>query len=308
MLLPEDAPRSPDIRIIGRDDEPVGTAAAASTPPPPAEAPAPTKDDVLYIGPEENVLYIGPDTMPPGSSGAGLRRRLRNLARQAPGRGCRKASERTRSASRTGWFGRGRAAASSSTVAAALLTPPAPIAPRQRVADLAGSLLGAAPLAVIAALVSYPAFELFDTRTGDDPLQLAFLFAMALLGSWVVLIPAQARERSPSARGVATRSPFLLSGLVLGGLALAFGTTFALTRWANLTARGRKARFRFWPVFQVAAFGGLVALVTPWIQPWAFVVVVLVAIIVQVVSPWRREAAQYEAALARAGGRSQTAA
>jgi hypothetical protein len=161
---------------------------------------------------------------------------------------------------------------------------------------------------------------------------------MALLGSWVVLIPAQARERSPSARGVATRSPFLLSGLVLGGLALAllkwthvgmdhvtpgqspepwimalsvpafFGTTFALTRWANLTARGRKARFRFWPVFQVAAFGGLVALVTPWIQPWAFVVVVLVAIIVQVVSPWRREAAQYEAALARAGGRSRTAA
>jgi hypothetical protein len=339
LLLPEDAPRSPEIRIIGRDDEPLAPAPQAlmaAMAPAPAPEPRPAqKEEVLYIGPEENILYIGPDTVPPGSTAGKLRRRIRNLALQAPGRARRAtttAQDRatTRPTTRSsGWFRRTR-----STPAPATLTPPPPIAPRQRVADLAGSMLGAAPLAAIAAFVSFPAYEALASPAQAEPLQLAFLFAMALLGSWLVLIPAQARDRSLAGRSMTHRAPFLLTGLMLGGLGLAivewthlgldslargpqpdqwirtlsvpayFGTTYALTRWSSLTARGRKSRFRFWPVIKVSAIAGLLAIVTPWIQPWAFLVMVLVAIVVQVASPWRADAAQYEAALAKAGGRT----
>src|SRR4051794_26723613 len=58
LLPPEDAPSTPDVRIIGEGRK--GEVPAGGRP-----SPRPQPDDVLHIGAEEPVFYIGPDTRPP---------------------------------------------------------------------------------------------------------------------------------------------------------------------------------------------------------------------------------------------------
>ena len=63
LLPPEDAPRTPDVRIIG--DAKAGRGAPVDGA---ARRPA-DDDDVLRIEAEEPVFYIGPDTRPPRMPG-----------------------------------------------------------------------------------------------------------------------------------------------------------------------------------------------------------------------------------------------
>ena len=66
LLPPEDAPRSPDVRIIGD-----GKAR------PEHVRRAPPDDDVLRIEAEEPIFYIGPETRPPCAATAGIKQRIR---------------------------------------------------------------------------------------------------------------------------------------------------------------------------------------------------------------------------------------
>jgi hypothetical protein len=73
-----------------------------------------------------------------------------------------------------------------------------------------------------------------------------------------------------------------------------FGLALALNRWWKLTARDRTSRFRFLPVILTGVVAGLIGLVVPTPpSPWGALAVVLIAIIVQIVSPWDRAAAAY---------------
>ena len=69
LLPPEDAPRTPDVRIIG--DGKAGehrTRSMARD----GDAGRHGQDDVLRIEAEEPVFYIGPDTRPPAAPPVGM--------------------------------------------------------------------------------------------------------------------------------------------------------------------------------------------------------------------------------------------
>ncbi len=81
LLPPGDAPREPEVRIIGDARAGVGGQNAGR----PA---APPQDDVLRIEAEEPVFYIGPETRPPRRQGPTLAQRMRAnwQAVRTPGR------------------------------------------------------------------------------------------------------------------------------------------------------------------------------------------------------------------------------
>ena len=188
LLPPEDAPRSPDVRIIGGGK--AGQVAA--------------QDDVLRIEAEEPVFYIGPDTRPPRTGNlGGIKQRIRaNLdALRRPGvvSGAESAGTERRPGS-----GQRRRSARRAMLVAAAAEPPQPPPPppepppepsgRVRVAELTSSMLWAAPLL---ALLMVPAPSLLGIDPSSDPQQLAYLFGMALLGTWTALIPEQSDRDAP---------------------------------------------------------------------------------------------------------------
>lgn len=194
----------------------------------------------------------------------------------------------------------------------------------------------AAPLAALGSALLVPAYDALDIGLPQDPIQMAFLFLVALLGTWGVLATTKLWEGRPVS--IAMRRFLMLGvGLGLGALSVFlgdwarlapspvdaagsgavraaftglpgreldamlftayFGAAFALNGWWKLTARDRAARFRIWPLIKATLVAAFVGLVIPSPQPWAGIIVVLVAIILQLVSPWNREAASI--ALAR---------
>ena len=75
--------------------------------------------------------------------------------------------------------------------------------------------------------------------------------------------------------------------------AIYFGLAFFAIDWWKLSARDRKARFRVIPVVKTGLIGLLLGLLCPFPQPWGIGVIVLIAVIVQLVSPWSEAAAAY---------------
>ena len=73
--------------------------------------------------------------------------------------------------------------------------PPLPSG-RVRIAELAASMLWAAPLL---ALLTIPAAALLGIDPSSNPQQLAYLYGMALLGTWTALVPNKV-DRDPPAR------------------------------------------------------------------------------------------------------------
>src|SRR5205807_636940 len=79
--------------------------------------------------------------------------------------------------------------------AVAPLPPPPPLpSPRVRVAELATSMISAAPVSALAAALTLPLFPVLGISLPMDPAQLAFLFVLTLLGTWGVLIPSKLWE------------------------------------------------------------------------------------------------------------------
>lgn len=64
-----------------------------------------------------------------------------------------------------------------------------------------------------------------------------------------------------------------------------FGMLFALVRWWRLTDPGRRGRLTIGGTFGPAAAGYLLPMVWHFLQPWALVWAVLIAVTVQLVSP-----------------------
>ncbi|MEO6810919.1 MAG: serine/threonine-protein kinase [Isosphaeraceae bacterium] len=309
LLLPGDAPKEPEMRYLG---ETQGVAPRA-----------PTRDDVLRIGMDDPVLYIGPETQPPRAQPqpqprASRRRSARRGSPTAPPRPA-PPPVASRPVQRP--------------------IPPAPPLPsgRVRLAELSGSMLAATPLAAVVSAFCLPAFAPLGINSPQDPAQLALLFGITLLGTWGVLIPAKLWE-GRALPGATRRLILLVIGLVVGVASLAlgfwitpgggansqsalihwgsgtginhtlvrsagfvayFGLAYAVGAWSALTARDRRARFRFLPTVWTVLSGGLIGLVTPVPQSWGLLILTLVALVVQAVSPWSKLAADHTRALRR---------
>ncbi len=343
LLLPGDVPREPSVRFI-TDNK---TATAGSPP-----APSGGEEEILRIGPEEPVLYIGPDTMPPRDRVRKCGRMVRRfwnacpVNRNAPPRQPAPVPRPVPAPVVRRATIRREPPAPTRPQAPPEPPPSPPILPsgRVRLAELAGSMLLATPLAAMATLLCVPLFGMLDAPHPQRPEQLALLFSTILLGTWGVLVPAKFWE-GRAVSGTGRRLTQMVVGLAVGLVATTlvgwahldfparsfnndatrqfvqvsqgsldsrfvpfaivagyFGLTFAAVGFGKLTDRDRKARFRFFPVGLTALLAGVLATFVPSPEPWSAIVVVCVAILVQLASPWSREAAtyaQYHRALGR---------
>jgi eukaryotic-like serine/threonine-protein kinase len=319
LLPPEDAPKTPEVRIIGEGKKgPAPTGANFPFGPQP--------DDVWRIAGEEPVFYIGPETQPPQAR-ATIRDRI-----QANWDALRRPARYQRPAPRTQTRPRDQgpgcspgpradhAAASGSAhrPPAAPLCPERPALPsgRVRVAELASSMLWTAPLA---ALLVLPASAALGIDKEHNPQQLAYLFGMGLLGTWTALIPnkiVEGRALDWSTRQLIA----LVAGLVLGciGILLAqalqlglepqrryfanprnldpfyFGILFAITAgWSSLSARDRKQRFRLWPIAGAVLLAAILMPLWPYHRQDGIALAALIATMIQIVSPWSEQAARH---------------
>jgi len=328
LLSPEDAPRAPEVRIIG-DGKAGPTAAARDRA---AAVDRPDQDDVLRIEAEEPVFYIGPDTRPPRSQNLGgikqrlqanweaLRRPGRYTPQPPPAR--RDRSPRNEGpAQANGTVRRASYARVVSNQPPRRVASPPPEPPplpstRIRVAELAASMLWAAPLV---ALLTIPAAALLNIDPSGQPQQLAYLFGMALLGTWTVLVPGKVIE-TRRLDGVSRRLISLTAGLLLGlvGTVLAqntrlglnvqrayfseplnlepvyFGALYTITAgWLSLATRDRNSRFRVGPIIWTGILSAILFSFWPYERQDGIAIAVLIAAAVQLVSPWNEAAALY---------------
>ena len=205
LLLPGDTAAEPPVRFIG---DPKGV---------PVEPP---KDDVLRITDEEPVMYIGVDTRPPG--------------RPSPARPTAKAAARRLGQLR--WAAQSRPTRLVAPPVAAPAAPKPPRAPviapplpsgRVRVAELAGSMLGAAPTAFLLSGICLPSYGMLGIDLPHRPPQLALLFGTTLLGTWAVLVASKLWESKPTS-GINRHF-----GMAAAGVLLWMGAS-ALARWSGL--------------------------------------------------------------------------
>ncbi|HZW32937.1 MAG TPA: protein kinase, partial [Isosphaeraceae bacterium] len=359
-LLPaEDAPRAPEVRIIGE-----AKAGGAS-----GRGSAQPEEEILRIEAEEPVFYIGPETRPPRGQVRTISQRLRanwealrcpvRYGAQRPGAAAQRPSPApgpgpgrpqprpvapTAAARIAAQIRRAAAPATAAQIAAqirraaAAAPPPAPAPPpeppplpsgRVRFAELAGSMLWAAPLL---ALLMIPAAAVLGIDPSRHPQELAYLYGMALLGTWTTLIPNKALETrrldQTSRRLLALAAGALLggAGLVLarslrldlnlqreffenpGGLVpVYFGLLYGIHGgWASLTARDRKGRFRILPIVWTGLVSAALLPFWPYERPDGLVIATMIATGAQLVSPWNKAASLY-ARYVRASGKQQRA-
>jgi serine/threonine protein kinase len=329
LLPPGDAPRPPEVRIIG--DGKTGSSAIVhdgATSENPAE-----KDDVLRIEAEEPIFYIGPDTRPPRTQNLGgikqqfkanweaLRRPSCYIPRPSP-RPHHRSPRDQGSPGVNGVANRGSDARPTSNQAARRAPAPPPPPPvsaswpsgRVRIAELAASMLWSAPLI---AVLTFPAAAVLNIDAPADPQQVAYLFGMALLGTWIVLMPGKILE-TRQLDGVTRRLISLACGLFLGlvGTVLAhstrlglnvqhaffsapqnfepvyFGALYTLAvGWLSLANRDRKSRFRIAPIVWTAFLSTILLPFWPYDRQDGIAIAVLIATAVQLVSPWNKAAA-----------------
>jgi hypothetical protein len=172
---------------------------------------------------------------------------------------------------------------------------------------------------VLLALLMVPAPSLLGIDLAKDPQQLAYLFGMALLGTWTALIPNKAvetRRFDQTTKRLIAMGGGLLLGVVGAVLAsnvhvgvnvqnaffaeprnletIYFGGLFALTTgWLPVTVRDRKARFRIAPIIWTALLATILIPFWPYERWDGVYIAVLIAAAVQLVSPWSESAAAY---------------
>jgi hypothetical protein len=82
----------------------------------------------------------------------------------------------------------------------------------------------------------------------------------------------------------------MLDNLGVGGF---FGLAFATIGWSGVAGRERWRRFRFLPVIKAGALATLFGYLFRSPQPWGLIVMTLIAVVAQVVSPWSQASAEY---------------
>jgi hypothetical protein len=177
-------------------------------------------------------------------------------------------------------------------------------------------MLWAAP---VLALLTIPALAVLGIEASRHPQQLAYLYGMALLGTWTTLIPNKVLETRRIDR-TSRRLLALAAGLILGGSGLVlaralrldlnlqreffdnprdlapvyFGLVYGITGgWASLTARDRKARFRLLPILGTALVAAVLFPCWPYERPDGIAIATLIATTAQIVSPWNKAASLY---------------
>lgn len=272
LLVPEDAPKAPDMRFIGEGkSSPTG-------PIPVAEPAAPTPDpqarreqeDVLHIGEEDSVLYIGPNTMPPRPlRGRGwFRPRFGRQARRTPAPASRSLSGAPRSRP-----ARSNPAMARRQATPTPITPPALPSPRIRVAEAATSMLVTAPLCLLLAI---PLVALMNDGKNGSTLagQTGVLVGASLLGAWSLLIPTkfwEGRTIDPATRrftlgaiGMAVGAVLMTAvdwtNLVLPDPFVRFAESDPVDLWTGMTGLDQQRVATIGPLF----YFGLVFAIGPW--------------------------------------------
>jgi eukaryotic-like serine/threonine-protein kinase len=179
---------------------------------------------------------------------------------------------------------------------------PLPIDPGQLVFLFAMTLLGCWSVLVPS--------KMWEGREVDTGLKRLTMLALGLamgvggliLGLWSRSMRVPAWHLDGFDPRLVSFSEHGFSGNLTGPIAFVgfFALTLTLNRWWKLTARDRRARFRFLPVIFTGAVAALVGAFLPTPpSPWGAIAVTLIAIIVQIVSPWDRAAAEYALAVQR---------
>jgi len=196
--------------------------------------------------------------------------------------------------------------------------------PRERFAQLVGSLLIGAIVAVAMSVVMVLLFSYHNARPGPE--QCAWLGLMSIAATWSVLVPSKFWEGT---RGEVSSRRFImmLIGLALGALAFAlaatlmvelpytrnfpepsnyrfpaafysggrplamaymacFGTLFLVLRWWRQADPLRNSRLSVWSMIVSVAMAAVVASAWHFPQPWLPMVAGAVSVSVQLASPW----------------------
>ena len=319
MLLPADAPREPAVRFLG-EGKAAGIAGHAGDP-----------DEVLHIGPDDPILYIGPDTMPPNSrrpipGGVGSIRRAVHALRLStarPAASARVAPSAGRSAPtstpepflpppeppplpsgrvRVGELAASMVCAAPLAAAASVFSVP--------VFELLGGkhpnrpaelgLLGLAILVgVWGVLAGSKLRESGIPGRGKGRLNLGLAglivgAAFAGMVAWAGLSLPTGSFATPAVEqygrlAADSNREFIPLMATTGAF---FALTFAALGAPILSARDRRARFRFGPILMVGLIALIFGQMVPSPQPWGAIVAMAVAGVVQVVSPWSPLAAE----------------
>ena len=187
---------------------------------------------------------------------------------------------------------------------------------RIRIAELTSSMLWAAPLV---GLLTIPAAALLSIDPSGQPQQFAYLYGMTLLGTWIALVPSKVIE-THQFDATTRRLISLAAGLLLGiiGTVLAqntrlglsvqnaffseprnlepvyFGALYTLTAgWMSLATRDRRARFRVNPILWTGFLSIILLPFWPYDRPDGIAIAILIATVIQLVSPWSEAASLY---------------
>jgi serine/threonine protein kinase len=323
LLPPDEVQRPRDVRFIGE-----GKVAS----PAPSPRPTPPDDDVFRITDEEPVLYIGPDTRPPRAKTASYNPWARRSPQPNPAARRPAPARPAPAPARPGQ--RVRLIATSPLLSPEPTPTPQPLpSGRIRLAELAASMLWAAPWAGLMSLLAGALMQVDLTRRPQD---LGYLFVMTLASSWVVLAAnkaVEAKETDATARRIGQLILGLLIGLIgqflaswmmvdpavptdsafnfvlfnqqykpqalpgLLGYAAYFGLVGLAVDWWTMTDRDRKSRFRVVPIVKAGVLALIPSLLffQPDTHPFALPAVVLTSVVVQLASPWSEAGARYAA-------------
>ncbi len=186
--------------------------------------------------------------------------------------------------------------------------PPIPATGRAQVAEATASMLWSA---LLVGLLILPAAALLNIDSTVDVPRLVFIYGTALLGVWTSIIlnkTLEGRDLDPVGRRVAAATAgaavgggaFLLEqGLMISPptAALApvyFAAMYAVTiGWNGQAARDRPRRFRVFPLVWTLMLAGLLGPLWTERPVEGAVVVAIIAVVLQLFSPWSEPAARY---------------
>ncbi len=139
--------------------------------------------------------------------------------------------------------------------------------------------------------------KLWERQTVSWPVQRLMMLLVGLglgagsvaLATWSRLTPAPVWQAQGLNPALVSWTETIGGSPMLGGLGYAsyVAILFAILPWRSMTSRDRWSRFRFVPVIKTGLLAALLGTFWPSPQPWGLMLFVLIAVLVQVVSPWQ---------------------